>query len=193
MVLILSSYEFLIYRLVSHRQFYNKAFNCAIAILPFFIATIVLALQSNIVITLGTIGALAILRFRTAIKDPIDMIYLLWSVHTGIICGCQLYEIGVLTSLVVTVMFIVLDHIDIGKKPFILMVRTVNASEEKIVKILRNSSVRYIVKSRAFSKEGVDYAIELRTKDPVLLTEALNREKCIERFSLLKYDADDIV
>ena len=77
MVLILAIYEFFIYRFVSHRSFYNKSFNITIAILPFFISTIILCLQSNIIITLGTIGALAIIRFRTAIKDPVDMLYLL--------------------------------------------------------------------------------------------------------------------
>ena len=94
MVLVLSIYEFLIYRLVSHRNFYNRSFNISISVLPFFIATIILCLQSNLVITLGTIGALAIIRYRTAVKDPVDMIYILWSIHTGIICGCQLYEIA---------------------------------------------------------------------------------------------------
>ena len=78
MVLFLAVYEFLVYRFVSHRSFYNKSFNITIAILPFFISTIILCLQSNIIITLGTIGALAIIRFRTAIKDPVDMLYLLF-------------------------------------------------------------------------------------------------------------------
>lgn len=99
-VLVLSCYEFWVYRLVSHRAFYNRSFNICISILPFFISTIILCLQSNIVITLGTIGALAILRFRTAVKNPVDMLYLLWSVHIGITCGCQLYEVAVLTSLI---------------------------------------------------------------------------------------------
>jgi ABC-type spermidine/putrescine transport system permease subunit II len=102
-VLLLPVYEFVIYRVVSHRAFYNRSFHISIAVIPFFISTIILCLQSNIVITLGTIGALAIVRFRTAVKDPVDMIYILWSIHTGIICGCQLYEVAVLTSLLVTI------------------------------------------------------------------------------------------
>ncbi len=95
MVLFLAVYEFIVYRFVSHRSFYNKSFNIAVAILPFFISAIILCLQSNVVITLGTIGALAIIRFRTAVKDPVDMLYLLWSVFIGIICGGQLYEVGI--------------------------------------------------------------------------------------------------
>ena len=108
-VLALALYEFVVYRVVSHRAFYNKSFNICIVVLPFFIATIVMCLQANIVITLGTIGALAILRFRTAVKDPVDMLYLLWSVHIGIVCGCQLYEIAVLTSLIVTVVLLLMN------------------------------------------------------------------------------------
>ena len=102
MVLVISVYEFMVYRLVSHRSFYNKAFNISIVVLPFFISTIILCLQSNLVITLGTIGALAIIRYRTAVKDPVDMLYILWSIHTGIVCGGRLYEGAVLTSLFVT-------------------------------------------------------------------------------------------
>ena len=132
MVLLMAVYEFIIYRFVSHRSFYNKSFNVSIAILPFFIATIILCLQSNIVITLGTIGALAIIRFRTAIKDPIDMLYLLWSVYIGIICGCQLFEVGVLTSVIVTILLLVLDHINFGRRPFVLILH----SEEDIEKSL---------------------------------------------------------
>ena len=98
MVMILSVYEFVVYRFISHRSFYNKSFNITIAVIPFFIATIIMCLQSNIVITLGTIGALAIIRFRTAVKDPVDMVYLLWAVHTGIVCGCQLFPVASLMS-----------------------------------------------------------------------------------------------
>ena len=122
MVAILAIYEFFVYRFVSHRSFYNKSFNITTAILPFFISSIIMCLQSNLVITLGTIGALAILRFRTSVKDPVDMLYLLWSVFIGIICGCQLFEVGVLTSVVVTIVLVILEHVNFGRKPYVLIV-----------------------------------------------------------------------
>ena len=100
-VAVISAYQFVIYRFVSKRSFYSKSFNIAMSIIPFFVATIIMTLQTNMVITLGTIGALAILRFRTAVKDPMDMIYLFWSVHTGIVCGAGLYKLAVITSIIV--------------------------------------------------------------------------------------------
>lgn len=192
-VLVLSIYEFIVYRFVSHRAFYNKSFNISICILPFFISTIILCLQSNIVITLGTIGALAIIRFRTAVKDPVDMIYILWALHTGIICGCQLYEVAVITSLLVTIVLFAFENIKFGKKPFVLIIHTKENEENKFSEVLKKYTSKYRIKSRNFTSNGVDYAIELSVKNPEELTNDLSKEKYIERFSIIEYDADDIV
>ena len=190
---LLAIYEFFIYRFVSHRAFYNKSFNITIAILPFFISTIILCLQSNIVITLGTIGALAIIRFRTSIKDPVDMLYLLWSVFIGIICGCQLYEVGILTSIVVTVALIALDTINFGKKPLVVIVRSAEDVEEDLTKIFKERKISYKFKSRNYSNKGFDYAIELTCKDIKDLNVTLSKNKRISKYSIIEYDADDIV
>ncbi|MDE6622364.1 MAG: DUF4956 domain-containing protein [Lachnospiraceae bacterium] len=193
MVLALGIYEFVVYRLVSHRAFYNKSFHICIGVLPFFISTIILCLQSNIVITLGTIGALAILRFRTAVKDPVDMLYLLWSVHIGITCGCQLYEVAVLTSLAVTIVLILLEYLlSVGRKPFVLVFQCSVEDEARILKKLEQYTKKYHIKSRNFTERGMDLVAELSVKDPILLSEGM-REAGVEKFSLIKYDSDDML
>lgn len=193
MVLVLSVYEFVVYRLVSHRAFYNRAFHTSIAILPFFIATIILCLQSNIVITLGTIGALAIIRFRTAVKDPVDMMYLLWSIHIGITCGSQLYEIAVLTSLLVTVMLIVYEHISIGKTSFVLVVHCSPENERKVLDSISGQTKKMRIKSRNYTDKGLDLVLELSIKSPEELSEVLKAEEAVEKFSLIEYDSEDIL
>ena len=192
MVLFLSIYVFLVYRLVSHRSFYNKSFNICIAILPFFIATIILCLQSNIVITLGTIGSLAIIRFRTAVKDPVDMMYILWSIYIGIICGCQLYETAVLTSIVVTVFLIVLNNVSFGRRPFVLVLHCRPEDEDKIFDEIKTICRKYRVKSRNYTSKGMDYVIELSVKQPDDLAKKL-REIEVERFSIIDYDSEDVI
>lgn len=193
MVLFLAVYEFLVYRFVSHRSFYNKSFNITIAILPFFISTIILCLQSNIIITLGTIGALAIIRFRTAIKDPVDMLYLLWSVYVGIICGCQLFEVGVLTSILVTVVLVVLDHINFGRKPFVLILHSDEDIESELQDSFTAKKISNKFKSRNYTNKGYDYAIEFTTKDIEGLKKELSNNKKVSKYSIIEYDADDIV
>lgn len=192
MVLILALFEFAVYRLVSHRAFYNRSFNICIAILPFFIATIILCLQSNLVITLGTIGALAILRFRTAVKDPVDMLYLLWSVHIGVVCGCQLYEVAVLTSLLVTIVLILMNYISVGRKPFVLVFYCAHDEDEKILQEIGKVTKRYKVKSRNYTSKGMNYVVELSTKDPVIITGSL-KKLAVEKFSIVEYDSEDVI
>ena len=193
MVAILAIYEFLIYRMVSHRSFYNKSFNITTAILPFFISAIILCLQSNIVITLGTIGALAIIRFRTSVKDPVDMLYLLWSVFIGIICGCQLFEVGVLTSVAVTIMLIALEHINFGRKSFVLIVRSTEDVEGYLNRVFKEKKISNKFKSRNYTSKGFDYAIELTYKNIQELNAELSKNERISKYSIIEYDADDVV
>lgn len=185
-------YEFMVYRLVSHRAFYNRSFNICIAAIPVFISTIILCLQSNIVITLGTIGALAILRFRTAVKDPVDMLYLLWSVHIGITCGCQLYEVAVLTSLVVTVLLLCFEHISFGRKPILLVTHCDPEQEGQVTEAVRKYTKKYRIKSRNFTGRGLDMVIELSVKKMEGLLAEL-REANVEKFSVIEYDSDDVL
>ena len=193
MTFILSIYEFIIYKYVSKRTFYNKSFNISLAVIPYFIATIILCLQSDIVITLGTIGALAIIRFRTAVKDPIDMLYILWSVHIGIMTGCQLYKVAVFTSLFVTVVLIILSNFSFIRKSYVLIVHTQEENEDRISNCLKGIKAKYNIKSRNYNNSSFDYAIELSIKNPAELVTVLNKEKSIERFSLIEYSSDDIV
>lgn len=191
-VTLLCAYEFVVYRLVSHRAFYNRSFNICLVVLPFFISTIILCLQSNIVITLGTIGALAIIRFRTAIKDPVDMLYLLWSIHIGITCGCQLYEVAVLTSIAVTIVLLILENVSFGRKPYVIVLHVAeDADEKELIAIVADNCKSYRVKSRNYTQKGLDLVIEASVKNMEELTAAV-RDMGVEKFSVIEYDSDDI-
>ena len=192
-VTLLSAYVYIIYRMFSHRAFYNKSFHTGITILPFFISTIILSLQSNLVITLGTIGALAIIRFRTAVKDPVDMIYILWAVHIGICCGCQLYVLAVVTSVFVTFALGILDYLSIKNVPYTLVVNSATEREDAITEQVKLLTKKFRVKSRNYTKKGLNMVIELFTNDVKSLGENLSKNTDIERFSIIEYDYEDIV
>ena len=192
-VLVMSAFIFLVYRVVSHRALYNKSMNISIAVLPFFICTIILCLQSNVVITLGTIGALAIVRFRTAVKDPVDMIYLLWSIHLGIVAGCQLFMVAVLTSVFVAVVLLVWENLRVGNGSYTLVLNCDKQMEDALDSLLGKTSRKMRIKSRNYTASGVDYVITLSVRNPRQLTEALSGVEGIRRFSLIEYDSEDIV
>ena len=192
MSIILGLYEYAVYRIVSHKGFYYKSFNIALTILPLFIAIIILALQSSLVITLGTIGALAIVRFRTAVKDPVDMVYLLWSVFIGIVCGCQLYEAAVLTSVAATVLLIALNYIPFGKIPLVVVVNLPNHIEYSTIESSFKTLSKYSrVKSCNHTANGTNLVIEISsTKEQISeLLKTLN----LEQYTIIEYDSEDVL
>ena len=191
MVSVFSFYEFLVYRYVSKRSFYSKHFNISLAIIPFFIASIIMALQSSLVVTLGTIGALAIIRFRTAVKDPLDMVYLFWSVHTGIVVGTGLFEVAFLTSIVVTVFILILDFMPLGKAPYLLVINIEDIGEERSILDLIDGFAKHVnVKSRNFSPNGIDMIAEIRTKHEAELMKELVTHQAIKAASLVAHDGE---
>ena len=111
MAAVLALYIYLIYKLVTRSAFYSRDFNKSLAMLPVITAGILLAMQSSFVISLGSVGALSIVRFRNAVKDPMDLVFLFWSISIGIVCGAKLYALAILLSLVLTVLVFVLDLI----------------------------------------------------------------------------------
>lgn len=193
-VLVLALYEYGVYRVVSRRAYYNRSLNIAIAILPFLISTIILCLQSNIIITLGTIGALAIVRFRTAVKDPVDMVYILWAIHTGIVCGCQLYKVSILTSIIITVVMVCFNLFKNGEKGYCLVASLKTSGDEgELVACVKQHSKHFRVKNRNYSGKSVDYVIECALKNPQEMLSALEQKEIVERFSLMEYDSGNMV
>ena len=188
MTVILGLYEYLIYRVVSHKDFYNKSFNIALTVLPVFISTIILTLQSDLIITLGTIGALAIIRFRTAVKDPVDMIYLLWSIHTGIVCGCRLFALAVVTSLVATLLLILLNYIPFGKVPFIVII---NTEDDNMISSFSKLAKHVRVKSSSHSADGTNYVLEVSGAKRDSVENEIKRLG-ITKYSIIEYDNEDI-
>ena len=107
----LACYVFLIYRLMTRKSFYSKGFNVSLAALSVITAAIILAMQSNLVISLGMVGALSIVRFRTAIKDPRDTAYIFWGIAVGICCGVSDYLIAAIGSALIFAFLILFGFI----------------------------------------------------------------------------------
>jgi uncharacterized membrane protein YhiD involved in acid resistance len=188
---ILALYIFAIYRLVTRKVFYSKNFNISLVAMALITAAIILAMQSNLVISLGMVGALSIVRFRTAIKDPMDLVFLFWSISIGIICGAGLYEIALVTSVALTVFILVLDMLPVVKAPMMLVVNSsVMEGENAVLEVVKKYTRSYKVKSRNLSKGRLDLVLELRVKDESgLVSEVAAMEGMISA-SLIAHDGE---
>ena len=170
---LIALYIFAVYRFITRRVFYDKNFNVSMAIISVVTAGIVLAMQTNLIISLGMVGALSIVRFRTAIKEPMDLLFLFWSIGIGIVCGAGTYELAIVISLFVTVGIIVFQLIPVTQSPYLLVINAESdAPEAEIMRIVEKFSPRYRVDSKNLGQNGMDLIVEIRSKNgPGILAE----------------------
>lgn len=188
---LLACYIFLIYRLMTRKSFYSREFNASLAVLAVITASIILAMQSNLVISLGMVGALSIVRFRTAIKDPLDLVFLFWSISIGIICGAGLYEVALLTCIVVTALLFILENLPLSRAPM-LLVATLSGpdAEDGLLAVVKRFSRFYRVKSRNLSQDGMDIIVEVRVKAGCEFIKQVSGISQVQTVSLISHDGE---
>ena len=187
----LALYIFLAYRVVTRKTFYSKNFNIYLAGITVITAALILTMQSSVVLSLGMVGALSIVRFRTAIKDPMDLMFLFWSISVGIICGAGLAQIAVMLSIVLTLGVVILDMLPVAKAPMILVVNATDRNAEKrVTTAVAAYDKHYRVKSRNMTASSLDLIVELRTvKGAELVGEVMALEGIVSA-SLLSHDGE---
>ncbi|MBQ0051420.1 MAG: DUF4956 domain-containing protein [Treponema sp.] len=184
-------YIFIAYRLLTKKTFYSKTFNIALPCLTLITTAVILTIQSSVVISLGMVGALSIVRFRTAIKEPMDLVFLFWSITTGIICGAGLGEIACVLCFVLTIILFTLDRIPVAKAPKILMVNATGyENEEKILNSVKKYSKYFTVKSRALSSGNIDLVIEIKALKEAELVKEIASFPEVTSASLLAHDGE---
>lgn len=188
---LLALYIFAIYYISAKKTFYNKSFNISLALIAVVTASIILAMQSNLVISLGMVGALSIIRFRTAVKDPKDLVFLFWAISTGIICGAGMFEIAVIAGLVITVGLFALELTPVGMASMLLVVNAGSLEcEEEVLKQIGQFTRHYSVKSRNTSGGKTDFIVELKVKEQNELLKAVSAVKDVTGVSLIAHDGE---
>ena len=163
---VLACYIFLIYRLMTRKSFYSKGFNVSLAAISVITAAIILAMQSNLVISLGMVGALSIVRFRTAIKEPLDIAFLFWSIAAGIVLAAGLIPLAVFGSVVIGLMLLVFANRKAHYNPYMVVIRCEDhESELSASEFLKSQVQRSVVKSKTAQKDLIELNIEIRLKD----------------------------
>lgn len=189
--LALSIYIYAVYRIITRRSFYSKSFNISLVALALLTASIIITIQSSIVISLGMVGALSIVRFRTAIKDPMDLVFLFWSIAIGLTCGANLYEVAAITSIIVTAAIVILEYLPSAKAALLLVVNLDNQDAElQVEEAVKQNTKSYKIKSRNQCANGLDIIIELRTKDERLLFQKVSQIEGVKNISLLSHDGE---
>lgn len=180
----------LIYKMVNKNSFFDRSFHLSLFALAVITSAIILTIQSNIVVSLGMVGALSIVRFRTAIKNPVDLVFLFWSISIGIICGAGYAMIGVIASIVLTIGIILFFIMPSEKESLILVVNAGTYIEEHIIDVVDKNCHNWKVRARNVDSDNVNLAIEVRTKIPQDLVQKISEINDVTSVSLIEHDGD---
>ena len=164
--LFIGLFIFFIYKKTYAGVMYSKPFNTSLVLLSVLTTFVILAVTSNVVLSLGMVGALSIVRFRTAIKEPLDLVFLFWSISVGIILGAGLYSLAFLGSLFITVILLVLTGKVDSSAPYILMLQLENENAElQATEIIKNRFGKVIVKSKSITDGQPELIYEVKVKN----------------------------
>ena len=179
---------FYMYRKTFSGVLYTRNFNVGLVLTGLVVTLVVLPISSNIALSLGMVGALSIVRFRTAIKDPADIVFTFWAIAVGLISGAGLYMIAIVGSPVIGLFMFVLSRASFrSNDPYLLVVNYASEAEEAVQKAVPKHKLR----SRTINPAGVELILEVRmkAKDASQVDELL-KIKGVSNAALVSYNAD---
>ena len=163
---ILGVFIFFVYKKTYSGVMYSAGFGVSLLGLTLVTTLIILAVTSNIILSLGMVGALSIVRFRTAIKEPLDIVFLFWSIAAGIVLGAGLLPLAVLGSLFIGLILVVFVNRKSVDTPYILIVSSQSdQQEDDILNHIKQGVKRYSVKSKTISDSGMEFTLEVRLRE----------------------------
>lgn len=176
---VLGLFIFLVYKKTFHGVMYSASFGVSMLAMTMVTTLIILAVTSNVILSLGMVGALSIVRFRSAIKEPLDIAFLFWSISVGIVLGAGLIPLAVIGSLFIGVIMVLFVNKKTTDTPYVLVLDYDESLNEKtVLDAVQQSVKKYMVKSKTVSPNGVELTIEVRLRD--LSTQFVNQMSAIK-------------
>ena len=190
--LLIGLFIFIVYKKTLTGVMYSNGFALTLIGLSLVTTLVIMAVTSNVVLSLGMVGALSIVRFRTAIKEPVEIVFLFWSLAVGIVVGAGMIPLAIIGSVIIGIILLLFANRKIRNNPYILILNCKNEkAEETVLDILDKSVEHYIVKSKTINVSGIEMTCELRTKDAT--TTFVNRihdVEDVESATLVSYNGE---
>jgi uncharacterized membrane protein YhiD involved in acid resistance len=163
---IIGLFIYTVYKKTYTGVMYSSSFGIALIGMNLITTLVILAVSSNLIASLGMVGALSIVRFRTVVKEPLDLVYLFWSITAGIIVGVGLIPLVIIGSLLIGIILFVFVNRKTVDTPYIVVLNLDNEEAEKnSLALLRNFTKKHVVKSKNVSRNGIELTVEVRLEN----------------------------
>ena len=183
---------FFIYKKTFQGVMYSPSFGVTLIALTMISTLVILAVTSNVVLSLGMVGALSIVRFRTAIKDPLDIAFLFWSIAVGIVLAAGMIPLAVFGSLIIGIILVLFVNRKTYVKPYIIVVTLDDASAEKdVMDYIKANTDKLVLKGKTARKGNIEltYEVRLNSEDTEFVT-ALSDKSHVDSAVLVSYNGE---
>ena len=162
---VLGLFIFIVYKKTYSGVMYSQNFGVSLIAMSMITTFVILAVTSNVVLSLGMVGALSIVRFRTAVKEPMDISFLFWAIAVGIVLGAGLIPLAVIGSLIIGIILAIFSNVKYKEVPYILVLSFKDEEKEgKIKNIINNSTKKSLEKAKTINKSNIELTYEVRLK-----------------------------
>ena len=187
--LVIGLFIFVVYKKTFNSVMYSTGFAMTLVGMTMVTTLVILAVTSNVVLSLGMVGALSIVRFRAAIKEPMEIVYLFWAVAAGIVIGAGMLPLAVIGSAIIGVILILFANKKVHANPYLLILNCQNENAENAaVSLMKEGVKKYAVKSKTVNAQGIEFTAEIRMKDGETdFVNRLNEIAGVENATLVSY------
>lgn len=190
---ILGMFIYFVYKKTFNGVIYSHSFNIALMVMTLATALVIMGISQNILLSLGMVGALSIVRFRTPIKDAMDLMFLFWSVVVGILCGAGFIPLAAIGSIVIGLVIVLFQHKIIVENPYLVVVKFEHEeTNDEIEQLLKVNTKKYLMKSSSVISEyemEVTYEIRIKENDAKLISN-LYQIPGVQSAIMLSYDGN---
>ena len=190
--LVIGMFIFVVYKKTFNSVMYSTGFAMTLVGMTMVTTLVILAVTSNVVLSLGMVGALSIVRFRAAIKEPMEIVYLFWAVAAGIVIGAGMLPLAVIGSAIIGVILILFANKKIHDNPYLLILNCQDENAENTALSLMKEAVKkHAVKSKTVNAQGIEFTAEIRMKDgETAFVNRLNEIAGVENATLVSYNGE---
>lgn len=187
---IVGLFIFWVYKKTFTGILYSSGFALTLIGLTLVTTLVIIAVTSNVVLSLGMVGALSIVRFRTAIKEPMEIVFLFWSIAVGIVIGAGMIPLAVLGSVIIGIILLIFANRKNVENAYILVLNCENEeAENTAAELLKNTVKKYRIKSKTVNADGIELTTELKIKDDKMaFVNQMNEIAGVKNATLVSYN-----
>ncbi len=183
---------FYVYKKTFQGVLYQRSFNVSLVTITMVITLIIMTISGNLILSLGMVGALSIVRFRTPIKDPVDLVFIFWAITVGIANGVGYFNISIIGSITMTVVLLIMTRKPEEEQPYLLVLQVASATDTKpLLNTIKKSVERFMLKSKTITPQYEEITAEVRLKNnDTSFINTLYKDEKILKATLITYSGD---